>query len=229
MNLSYVDLYYAHIWDTQTPIEEMIRAFDDVVRSGKALYIGISDAPAWVVSRANTIAELRGLTQFIALQSRYNMIDRSLEGDLGPMAHALGLGVCAWGCLAEGFLTGKHKQGEKLETSGRNETVANHFAKEQNSKVLNEVLDISKEVGRSPSQVALNWTLQRPAVVPIIGARNIQQLEENVNALSFKLTPEQMKRLNDASKPDLPFPHPWLNNRKPPAKTAERVTNRWLQ
>jgi len=207
LGVGYIDLYYVHFWEGTAPVEEIMRGLDDCVRSGKALYVAISDTPAWVVSKANTIADFRGWSPFIGLQTRYNLIERTMEADLAPMADSMGLGIVPWGILAEGFLTGKHKKDTKLEESGRNDTVQRFFNDPKNIQILEEVQNISKEIGRSPTQVALNWMLQRPVASPLIGAKNVTQLEENIKALEFKLTPEQMKKLNDVSAPTHAFPH----------------------
>jgi len=206
LQTGYVDLFYVHNFDLSTPIAEIMRGLDDCVRCGKALYVAISDCPAWAVSRANTMAALRGWSSFIALQTRYNLLDRSLEVELGPMAEEFGMSICPWGILAEGFLSGKHSKDQKLDTSGRNESVSKHFEKEKNIQILNEVTKIAQEIGKTPSQVSLNWIMQRPSMVPILGARNLQQLQDNLEALEFTLTPDQMKRLNTVSAPEIPFP-----------------------
>jgi len=208
LQTGYVDLFYVHNWEYTAPLEEVMRGLDDVVRSGKALYTAISDTPAWVVSRGHLMAQLKDWSPFIALQTRYNLLDRSLEGELGPMATNLGMGICAWGVLAEGFLTGKHSKDQKLEQSGRNESVERHFS-ERNEKILGEVKAIAQEIEKTPSQVSINWTLQRPSVIPILGAKNLNQFEDNLGALEFTLSKEQMKRLNDVSNPALPFPQIW--------------------
>ncbi|RGB35821.1 NADP-dependent oxidoreductase domain-containing protein [Rhizophagus diaphanus] len=147
--MSYVDILYVHAYEYRTPIEEFMRSLDDVVRSGKVLYVAVSDIPSWALTRANIMAELRGWSPFIGLQTRYNLLDRSLEFDLQP--------ACA-------------------------------------------ELD-----------VALNWIQQKPGITsPLIGARTVAQLEENLKSLEFTLTPEQMKRLDDVSQPtgrEIPFPY----------------------
>jgi aryl-alcohol dehydrogenase-like predicted oxidoreductase len=206
LGTGYVDIFYVHFWEYTTPIEEVVRSLDDVVRSGKALYVAVSDTPAWVISRSNTISELRGLSPYIGLQTRYNLLDRSMEGELGPMAETLGLGIVPWGILAEGYLTGKHKKDQKMESSGRNESVGKHMTEEKNQKILAEVLKIAEEIGRTPAQVSLNWMLQKPVTSPIVGAKNVAQLEDNLKALEFVLTPDQMKRLNEVSAPAHAFP-----------------------
>jgi len=207
LGTGYIDLLYVHAWEGFTPVNEIMRSLDDVVRSGKVLYLAVSDVPAWKDARANTIADLRGWSSFIGLQTRYNLLERELEFELGPMAEEMGMSILPWGILAEGFLTGKHTKDEKNNESGRNESVTNHFKKDKNIKILEEVQNIAKEIGRSPAQVSLNWILQRPITIPIFGAKNVAQLQDNLAALEFTLTPEQMKRLNDVSAPVSFFPH----------------------
>jgi len=206
LNMNYTDILYIHVWDQQTPTEEVVRACDDIIRSGKALYVGISDVPSWVVAKSNTIAELKGFSPYIVLQTRYSLIDRSMESDLGTMLQEYEMSSCVWGALAEGFLTGKHKKGEKLEASGRNESAAMHLSKEKNTRILEEVQKIAQEVGKSAAQVSLNWTAQRPNVIPIIGAKSAAQLEDNLGCLDFTLNADQMKRLNTVSAPEHNFP-----------------------
>jgi len=211
MGTGYVDVLYVHNYDTMTPIEETMRSLDDCVRSGKALYVAISDAPSWVVAKANTLAELRGWASFIGLQSRYNLLDRSLDVDLGPMTEEFGMSICPWGILAEGFLTGKHSKDEKSADSGRNENIATHFKNEKNVAILEEVKKIAAEIGRSPTHVALNWVMQRPRMIPIFGAKTESQLLDNLAALEFTLNADQMKRLNAVSAPEITFPQSFLS------------------
>ncbi|KAF0530778.1 aldo/keto reductase [Gigaspora margarita] len=214
LGTGYIDLLYVHIWDFRTPIEEVMRSLDDVVRSGKVLYVAISDAPAWVVSGANMLADLRGWSRFIGLQTRYNLLDRSLEFDLQPACAEYDVGIIPWGCVAEGFLTGKHTResiAEKASDTGnyRNSALIKTAKKEQNWKILDEVIAIATEIKKSPVQVALNWMSQKPGITaPLVGARTKAQLVENLKALEFKLTPEQMARLDAVSAPnDIPFPY----------------------
>ncbi|KAG0004804.1 hypothetical protein BGZ79_008049 [Entomortierella chlamydospora] len=209
MGTGYVDVLYLHIWEYRTPIFEVMRALDDVVRSGKVNYVAISDTPSWVISSANTLAELRGLTPFIGLQTRYNLINRSLESDLQPMCANFGVGIVPWSILADGFLTGKHTRGQLDQGSGRQAHVDVHTKNEKNWQILDEVIAIAKECKRTPAQVAINWTLQRPGITsPLIGARSMAQLEDNLGALEFKLSEEQMDRLNTVSNPkEWPFPN----------------------
>ncbi|CAB4493065.1 aldo/keto reductase [Rhizophagus irregularis] len=208
LNMSYVDILYVHFFEYRTPIEEYMRSLDDIVRSGKALYVAVSDTPSWALSRSNTIAELRGWSPFIGLQTRYNLLDRSMEFDLQPACAEHDIGIIPWGIIAEGFLTGKYTR-ESVNSDSRGQSIAKHAQSEKNWKILDEVTAISKEIDRSPVQIALNWIQQKPGITsPLIGAKTVTQLEENLKSLEFKLTPEQMKRLDDVSQPtELPFPY----------------------
>ncbi|CAB4378298.1 unnamed protein product [Rhizophagus irregularis] len=202
--------------DFRTPIEEIMRSLDDAVRSGKVLYVAASNFPSWALARANTFAELRGWSSFIGLQTRYSLLDRSLEFDLQPACAELDVGIIPWGAVAEGFLTGKHtrESAANLKLEHRSHKVADHSKVEKNWKILNEVITVSKETGRTPVQVAMNWVQQKPGITsPLIGARTVTQLEENLKSLEFKLTPEQVKRLDEASKPaEIPFPNSFVSN-----------------
>ena len=204
LKADYIDLYWLHIWDFLTPIDEVMRAFDDLVRAGKILYAGISDAPAWVVSRANTMPELRGWTSFVGLQIEYSLIQRTPEREQLPMARELEIGVTAWAPLASGVLTGKYT------ATGHAEPKRLQDAKldERKQRIVDAVQVIASESGYSPAQVAINWVRQQSGVViPIIGARNLKQAQDNLDALKFKLTADHLKRLTDASAIELGFPH----------------------
>ncbi|PKK64702.1 rhizopine catabolism protein [Rhizophagus irregularis] len=209
LNMSYVDILYVHFYEYRTPIEEFMRSLDDVIRSGKVLYAAVSDMPAWALSRSNTIAELRGWSPFIGLQTRYNLLERTMETDLQLACAEHGVGIIPWGVVAEGFLTGKYsKENSEATSEFRNRFIAEHSISEKNWKILDEVKAISEEIGRTPVQVTLNWTMQKPGITsPLIGAKTVNQLEENLKALEFKLTPEQMKRLDDVSEVEHPFPY----------------------
>ncbi|ELR21933.1 oxidoreductase, putative [Acanthamoeba castellanii str. Neff] len=213
MKLDYVDVLYVHVWDLRTPIDETMRALDDVVRSGKALYVAVSDTPAWVISAANNTAHLRGWSPYIGLQTRYNLLDRSLEWELGPMAKANDIGIIPWGALAEGFLTGKHKKGQPTDTK-RGEFLERHFSEERNWKIVDEVVAVAKEIDRPAAQVALNWLAQKPGVTsPLVGARTLDQLKENIAALEFTLSPDHMQRLDQVSERPIaqqPFPRNFI-------------------
>lgn len=215
LKTDYIDLYWLHIWDFMTPVEEIMRAFDDMVRQGKVLYIGISDAPAWVVSRANMLAELRGWTPFVGLQIEYSLIERTPERELIPMALELDLGVTAWSPLAGGILTGKYAKGAK----GHDERRLDHpmmkdfvAVDERKQHVVQTVSEVADAVGHSAAQVALSWLRQQPGVViPIIGARRRAQLEDNLAAADLSLDAVLMDRLNEASRVALGFPHEFFD------------------
>jgi aryl-alcohol dehydrogenase-like predicted oxidoreductase len=210
LKTDYIDLYLLHIWDQSTPIEEVMRAFDDLVRQGKILYAGVSDMPAWLVARGNTLAELRGWSAFVGLQIEYSLIERTPERELLPMAADLGLGVTAWSPLAGGLLTGK-----QLEPGGAKESRQSHASMQQFMKsnarkeaVVREVVAVARESGHSPAQVALAWLRQRSEpVIPIIGARKLAQVKDNLACVQVKLAPALIERLNEASRIEMGFPH----------------------
>lgn len=210
LQTDYIDLYWVHIWDQITPVEEVMRGLDDLVRQGKVLYVGISDAPAWWIAQANTLARLRGWSPFVALQIEYSLTERTVERELTPMAKALGLGVTAWSPLAGGILTGKyHGHGS---TEGARLSVANmrQFspAEERSARIVAAVKKVADEVGRSTAQVALAWLQHRTVpVIPIIGARKLSQLEDNLASFELKLSEAQVKTLDEASRIELGFPH----------------------
>ncbi|KAF9941813.1 hypothetical protein BGZ67_003903 [Mortierella alpina] len=214
LGTGYVDILYVHLWEYRTPIQEVMRALDDVVRAGKALYVAVSDTPSWVVSSANTMADLRSLTPFIGFQTRYNLLNRSLESDIQPMCADMGLGIIPWSILAEGFLSGKHSKNMQDSSSKRQGFVKGHFKDDKNWQILDEVKAIAKECNRTPAQVAVNWMLQKPGITsPLVGARTLEQLEDNLGALEFTLSEEQMARLDLVSNPkEWPFPQDVARN-----------------
>ena len=210
LQTDYIDLYWLHIWDRITPLEEVMRAFDDLVRQGKILYAGVSDMAAWAVARANTLAELRGWSPFVGLQIEYSLIERTVERELLPMAQSLGLGVTAWSPLAGGVLTGKYAEGKAEAEARMNHEMAKGFtrADERTKAVVAEVRAVAGKVGRSPAQVALAWLRQRAVpVIPIIGARKLEQFKDNLACLDLKLDASQLQRLDSASHVELGFPH----------------------
>ncbi len=215
LRTDYIDLYWLHAWDQMTPTDEVMRAFDDLVRQGKILYAGVSDAPAWWVAQANTMADLRGWTRFVGLQIEYSLVERTVERELIPMAAALGLTVTAWSPLAMGVLTGKYTNadGTPKASSGQQgryeHEMMSSFASidERKHRVAKAVMDVAKEAGRSAAQVALAWLRQRAVpVIPIIGARKMSQFDDNLAATTLALSPEQVRRLDEASAVDLGFP-----------------------
>jgi aryl-alcohol dehydrogenase-like predicted oxidoreductase len=209
LQTDYIDLYWLHIWDRITPLEEVMRAFDDLVTQGKILYTGVSDMAAWAVARANTLAELRGWSPFVGLQIEYSLVERTVERELIPMAEALGLGVTAWAPLAGGILTGKYVKGKAEADARMNSEMMKRYnrANERVKPVVAEVLAVAQEVSRSPAQVSLAWLRQRPVpVIPIVGARRLEQFRDNLACLDLKLDETQRGRLDAASQVELGFP-----------------------
>jgi len=218
LRTDYIDLYWVHIWDQLTPVEEVMRGLDDLVRAGKVLYVGISDAPAWWIAQANTLAQLRGWSPFIAIQIEYSLIERTVERELIPMAKALNVGVTAWSPLAGGVLTGKyHGQGssergggQKGEQGRMSGEMMKDFLPEQQraDRVVAAVKSIADEVDRSLAQVALAWLRTRPVpVIPIIGARKLSQFQDNLASFDLTLSSGQVETLEQASRIELGFPY----------------------
>jgi aryl-alcohol dehydrogenase-like predicted oxidoreductase len=220
LRTDYIDLYWVHARDFMTPIEEVMRGLDDLVRQGKVLYVGVSDTPAWEVSRANTLAELRGWSAFVGLQIRYSLLDRAVERELLPMARALDLTVTPWDVLGSGVLAGKYNNNPA--EAGR--AKLRGFVSERSLGIAGEVIKVARELGRSPAQVALNWVRQgQGVIVPLVGARTRAQLDDNLGCLEFALTPEVKQRLDDASKIELGFPHEFLQQFKPGSVVNHRA------
>lgn len=210
LRTDYIDLYWVHIWDQMTPVEEVMRGLDDLVRQGKILYAGISDAPAWWIAQANTLADLRGWSRFAGLQIEYSLIQRTVERELVPMAKALNLGLLAWSPLANGVLTGKYHGNGNAEAGRMSRQEMQEFLPEQErtKRVVAALKAVAEQTGRSMAQVALAWLRTRPApVIPIIGARKVAQLQDNLASLELDLSAEQVKSLDQASsiEPGFPF------------------------
>jgi aryl-alcohol dehydrogenase-like predicted oxidoreductase len=210
LQIEYIDLYWVHIWDQITPLEEVMRGLDDLVRQGKVLYVGISDAPAWWIAQANTLAQLRGWSPFVGLQIEYSLVERTVERELVPMAKALNLGLTAWSPLARGILTGKYHGHGSSEQGRMNRDTMKDFMPEQQrtDRVVAAVKDVADQTGRSMAQIALAWLRYRPVpVIPIIGARKLSQLQDNLASLDLSLSREQVQALDEASQIDLGFPY----------------------
>jgi aryl-alcohol dehydrogenase-like predicted oxidoreductase len=210
LQTDHVDLYYLHMWDYMTPVEEVIRGLDDLVRQGKVLYVAFSDTPDWIVAEANARAQLMGWSRFVAMQIPYSLLDRAVERAILPMARHWDMAVLPWGLLEAGILTGKFLRQtsdptridpEKLDLS------------EKAQNVVREVQKVSEETGRPMSQVAINWVRQQQdeaQIIPILGARRLEQLQDNLAVLEWELNDEQRKRLEEVSAIDLGFPHNFL-------------------
>ena len=213
LGTDYIDLLWLNSWDFMTPEHEVMRMLEDLVRAGKVLYIGIADAPAWIVSRCNLIAELKGWTSFIGLQIHYNLVERSADRELLPMACAGDIGVVACSPLAGGFLTGKYSDGEKGRLDYDD---LNNFKERDQHGIIGVLRDVAAEADCRPAQVALAW-VRNHDVIPIIGARTCQQVRENLGVLEVSLTLQQMERLDEASRIDLGYPHGYLCKTRPVA------------
>jgi aryl-alcohol dehydrogenase-like predicted oxidoreductase len=210
LRTDYIDLYWVHIWDQITPVEEVMRGLDDLVRTGKVLYVGISDAPAWWIAQANTLAQLRGWSPFIGLQIEYSLIERTVERELIPMAKALNLGLTAWSPLSRGVLTGKyHGRGSSERGRMNNDMMKEYMPEQQRTdRIVAAVKTVSDEIGRSMAQVALAWLRYRPLpVIPIIGARKLSQFQDNLASFDLTLSEDQLKTLDEASRIELGFPY----------------------
>jgi aryl-alcohol dehydrogenase-like predicted oxidoreductase len=206
LQTDYIDLYWMHAWDTITPVEEVLSTLNDLVRAGKIRHYGFSDAPAWYVARAQTLAEKEGKERLVALQLEYSLVQRDIEREHVPAAQELGLGICPWSPLAGGFLSGKYRrqegtgQGEgRLEiTKGVPNPNFQRFT-EHNWKVLEVLLDVARQINRPPAQVALNWVVTQPGITStIVGAAKLAQLEDNLRFSEFEIPGELRKHLDEA-------------------------------
>jgi aryl-alcohol dehydrogenase-like predicted oxidoreductase len=205
LRTEYVDLLWLHMYDAFTPIDDAVRALDDQVRLGKVLHVGISDSPAWVAARANTLAELRGWSPFVALQVPYSASGREPERELLPMAASLGLAVTPWGVLEAGALTGKPAAERRWPEDGNSPTTG---------RVVAELRRIAVETGATPAQVAIAWLLRRdePTIVPIVAARRAEQIAENLDAVTVQLDEAGRAAIDEAGRPQLGFPRSFLES-----------------
>jgi aryl-alcohol dehydrogenase-like predicted oxidoreductase len=202
LKTDFIDILYLHIWDDLTPIDEILRGLDDLVKQGKVNYAAISDTPAWVVAKGNTLAELMGWSQFVALQIEYSLLARTPERELIPMAKHFGMTVTPWAPLGGGALTGKYLRGEagriKPESNRRNQ---------RSEAITKAVVAIAEELGVTPGNVALRWTMQQGfSSIPIVGATKLSQLEDNLKTIDVNLTGEHLQKLHEASAIELGFP-----------------------
>jgi aryl-alcohol dehydrogenase-like predicted oxidoreductase len=209
LQTDHIDIYYLHMWDYMTPVEEVVRGLDDLVRAGKVNYVAFSDSPGYIVAEANTLAHLRGWSRFISMQVPYSLLDRAIERELIPMARHWEMTLMPWGLLEAGILTGKFLN--KVDTPTRLNPDRLKMS-EKTTKVVEQVQKIAQETGRSMAQVAINWVRQNPnlRVIPLLGARTAEQLADNIAAIEWKLTPEQWASLDEVSRIDLGFPHGFL-------------------
>jgi len=202
LKTDFIDVLYLHIWDDITPIDEVLRGLDDLVRQGKINYAAISDTPAWVVAKGNTLAELMGWSQFIALQVEYSLVQRTPERELIPMARHYGMTVTPWAPLAGGALTGKYLRGE----AGRVKPESNR--RDANAeRITKEVVAIARELQAEPAHVALAWMMQQNfSCIPIVGATKVEQLKQNLKTVDVVLNDDHKKRLDEVSSIPLGFP-----------------------
>ncbi|MBC8173837.1 MAG: aldo/keto reductase [Chitinophagales bacterium] len=208
LQTDYIDVLYLHAWDFTTYSEDVMRALNDLIQQGKVFYIAFSDTPAWIVARANTIAELRGWNQLVALQIEYSLIQRTVERDLIPMANAFEMAVVAWAPIGGGALTGKYltpnDKPKKLQSNSKR-------LNEKNQLIAREVVSIAEELNCSPAHVAIKWVMQQHEQnIPIVGARNAAQLEDNLKAALVTLSGDHLIRLDEISKIEMGFPHEFL-------------------
>jgi len=211
LRTDYIDLYWMHFWDPNTPIDETLRALDDLVRAGKVRYIGASDTPAWKVAQAQVLAAFRGWSPFVGLQIEYSLIERTVEGELVPMALDLGLGVTPWSPLRGGVLSGKYTRANAATANPDRGDRVKAFLTERNLTIIDELIRVANEAGSTPSAVALAWLQSKPGVTStIIGARRLDQLDQNLSALDITLASSQLAALDKVSEPSLNFPAPFF-------------------
>lgn len=211
LQTDHIDLYWMHVWDRNTPIDETLRALQDLVSSGKVRYVGVSDTPAWKIAQAQVLADLKGWTPFVGLQIEYSLLERTVEGELMPMAQELGLGVTPWSPLKSGVLSGKYRR-DSENSSDRGEW-ATMWLNERTFKVVDILVEAAEKLDSSPARIALNWVQTRPGVTStILGARRLDQLEDNLACLDIELPDDILQRLDEATTPTLPFPINFVNN-----------------
>jgi aryl-alcohol dehydrogenase-like predicted oxidoreductase len=207
LQTDYIDLYWLHNWDVHTPIEETMAALQDLVRSGKVRYVGVSDTPAWKVAQANVMAQFHGWSPFIGLQIEYSLLERSVEQELVPMARELGLGITPWSPLKSGVLSGKYTRSSAAEGRAGRTAFMGSFLNEKTYKLIDELEVIAKAHDTTIARVALAWVRTRPGVSStIIGARRISQLEDNLKSLDLILTEAELAHVDSLTKPAFGFP-----------------------
>jgi aryl-alcohol dehydrogenase-like predicted oxidoreductase len=209
-----IDLYWVHIPDGVTPLEEIARGFDDLVRAGKILYAGLSDFPAWRVARAATLADLRGWAPLAGVQFEYSLVERTPDRELLPMAEALGLGTTLWSPLGGGFLTGKYRRAEEGRLT-RLGMLIHSETTQRNTAILDAVQTVAGVAGATPTAVAIAWLRHKAAasptaIIPILGPRTHAQLDDTLTALGLTLSDDQLRLLDEASAVPLGFPHDFL-------------------
>jgi len=220
LNLSHIDLLYIHGVDPITPLEETMRGLEDVVRSGKVRYLGVSNHPAWMMMKANSYADKMGWTKFVASQNYYTIASRDIEREIVPMAKSENIGIMPWSPLAGGFLSGKFTRNNEVAGDSRRD--AFDFPPINKAKAY-DLIDLMAEIGKkhnvSVANVALNWVIRQPGVTStIIGAKNLIQLNDNISAVDLQLTAGELQQLNDASAQAPEYPG-WM--------VARQALGRW--
>ena len=226
LNTDHIDLYYLHMWDYMTPVDEVMRGMEDLVRSGKVNYLAFSDTPDWIVAEANTLASLHGWSPFIGYQIPYSLLDRAVERAILPAARHWQMAVLPWGILEAGILTGKFL--EKVDSPTRLKPAELQLS-ERAVKVIHELKQVAEEAGRPMSQAAINWVRQRPdlQMIPILGARSEEQMRDNMAVLEWQLSAEQIQRLDTVSSIEMGFPHDFLlGNRYLYGSTFDQIDDR---
>jgi len=213
LQTDYIDLLWVHAWDELTPYEETMRALDDAVRSGKVLYVGVSDTPAWIVSASNVLAELHGWSSYVGLQIEYSLLQRTPERELLPMADHYGLSVLAWAPLGAGVLTGKYtRQGADNDSLRSASNEQRGRTSEESLSVARAVDAVADEIGVSSAQVATAWVKSHGnRYIPIVGARKVSQIRDSLGAARVALSDAQLQRLDELSRVSLGFPHDFLS------------------
>jgi aryl-alcohol dehydrogenase-like predicted oxidoreductase len=215
LNTDYVDVYWTHMWDTVTPVEEVVSTLSDLVRSGKIRYYGFSNCPAWYITRAYCIAERYGYERPIALQMQYSLIERNIEREFIPLARELDIAICPWSPLSDGFLSGKYKrEGNTIAGQGRLGIFKEHYHDflkpftEKDWAILEYIKDLAQQMNITPAQVALRWVLTQPAVACInIGATSVAHLQTNIDVFDFGLSPEVREKLCLLGAPEAVYPY----------------------
>lgn len=226
LNTEQIDLFWAHISDGLTPMEEILRGFDDLVRSGKILYAGLSNFPAWRIARADLLAEVRGFAPIVAIQVEYSLAERSAERELLPMAEALGLAATLWSPLGGGFLTGKYREGSENTRATKLGRLIHLEKNARDSALIDTLLAVATELGATPTHVAIAWLREKArrstsSLIPILGPRTREQLDGTLGALHVSLDAEQLARLDEVSAVALGVPHEIIADSAPRFRGSE--------
>ncbi len=221
-----IDLLYLHVWDYMTPVEEVLRGLDDLVRQGKVNYVAISDSPAYIIAEANARAELRGWSRFVGVQMPYSLANRAIEHEIVPLARHWDMAVLPFSLIGGGVLTGKYADAANGTPTRYNRTQMQ--IQERTQAIIETVGKVADEVGRSRAQVAINWVRQqqdKALMIPILGARTAAQLEDNLGVLEWELSADQLQRLDDASAIEPAFLAQWQGNPYVFGATFDQIDN----